>query len=175
MIRGREYHHVGLVGGIRVTAPRWCIWNCIDISFSNEISGLWRSCIRTGWFTSLSLSYDERHSFTSKVFIFKFNNTTVEFKMAPAILSSLLLASLAAVVSARNCKNLKIPLSLSSQNMDFTFKAPTNDIEVTNFVLNSGQAGVNYADEILSETKVSVGSISSTSPLPRHHTLLLQV
>ncbi|KAI1650635.1 alpha/beta-hydrolase [Daldinia loculata] len=73
--------------------------------------------------------------------------------MAPAILSSLLLASLAAVVSARNCKNLKIPLSLSSQNMDFTFKAPTNDIEVTNFVLNSGQAGVNYADEILSETK----------------------
>ncbi|KAI2779036.1 alpha/beta-hydrolase [Daldinia loculata] len=73
--------------------------------------------------------------------------------MAPAILSSLLLASLAAVVSARNCKNLKIPLSLSSQNMDFTLKAPTNDIEVTNFVLNSGQAGVNYADEILSETK----------------------
>ncbi|KAI1657951.1 alpha/beta-hydrolase [Daldinia decipiens] len=73
--------------------------------------------------------------------------------MAPATISSLLLASLAAVVSARNCKNLMIPLSLSAQNMDFTLKAPSNDIEVTNFVLNSGQAGVNYADEILSETK----------------------
>ncbi|KAI0111304.1 alpha/beta-hydrolase [Daldinia grandis] len=73
--------------------------------------------------------------------------------MAPATLSSLLLASLAAVASARNCKNLTIPLSLSAQNMDFTLKAPTNDIEVTDFVLNSGRAGVNYADEILSENK----------------------
>ncbi|KAF3062060.1 hypothetical protein GL218_04232 [Daldinia childiae] len=73
--------------------------------------------------------------------------------MAPAILSSLLVASLAAVVSARNCKNLTIPLSLSAQNMAFTLKPPTNDIEVTNFVLNSGRAGINYADEILSENK----------------------
>ncbi|KAI8957659.1 alpha/beta-hydrolase [Daldinia sp. FL1419] len=73
--------------------------------------------------------------------------------MAPASLSSLLLASFAAAVSARNCKNLTIPLELSAQNMDFTLKAATNDIEVTNFVLNSGQAGVNYADEILTDTK----------------------
>ncbi|OTB20067.1 hypothetical protein K445DRAFT_372816 [Daldinia sp. EC12] len=74
--------------------------------------------------------------------------------MAPATLSTLLLASLAAVASARNCKNLTIPLSLSVQNADFTLKAPSNDIEVTNYVLHSGRAGVYYADEILSENKV---------------------
>ncbi|KAI0852949.1 alpha/beta-hydrolase [Daldinia vernicosa] len=84
--------------------------------------------------------------------------------MAPKILSSLLLASLAAaVVSARNCKNLTIPLSLSAQNMDFTLKAPANDIEVTNFVLNSGRAGANYADEILSENKATTPSPQPTA------------
>ncbi|KAI1802849.1 alpha/beta-hydrolase [Daldinia bambusicola] len=73
--------------------------------------------------------------------------------MAPKSLSALLLTSLAAVASARNCKNLTIPLLLSAQNSDFDYKAPSSDIEVTNYVLNSGRTGVVFADEILSENK----------------------
>ncbi|KAK6957661.1 hypothetical protein Daesc_000448 [Daldinia eschscholtzii] len=80
--------------------------------------------------------------------------------MAPVTLSTLLLTSLAAVASARNCKNLTIPLSLSVQNADFTLKAPSNDIEVTNYVLHSGRAGVYYADEILSEEKAALFKFS---------------
>ncbi|KAI1470613.1 alpha/beta-hydrolase [Daldinia caldariorum] len=73
--------------------------------------------------------------------------------MASKSLSALLLTSLAAVASARNCKNLTVPLFLSAQNSDFDFKVPSSDIEVTNYVLNFGRTGVSFADEILSENK----------------------
>ncbi|OTB08245.1 hypothetical protein M426DRAFT_71352 [Hypoxylon sp. CI-4A] len=51
-------------------------------------------------------------------------------------LHALLISSLAAVTTARNCKDLKIPLSLSAVNTDLAIKTPVSDIDVTNLVLS---------------------------------------
>ncbi|KAI1142438.1 hypothetical protein F5Y05DRAFT_409584 [Hypoxylon sp. FL0543] len=69
--------------------------------------------------------------------------------MAQSTLSSILLASLAAVATARNCKNLTVPISISARNTNFTLQAPATNIDVTNFVLDYSQAGVNFTQQAL--------------------------
>ncbi|KAI1377640.1 Alpha/Beta hydrolase protein [Hypoxylon crocopeplum] len=70
--------------------------------------------------------------------------------MVRTTLRTILLAGLAGVATARNCKNLTVSLSLSALNTNFALQAPANDIDVTDFVLNLAQPGMNYSQEVLS-------------------------
>ena len=64
--------------------------------------------------------------------------------------STLAAASLlATAVTARQCKNLTIPISASARNGVFSLDAPRTNIDVTNFILNLGQQGSNYTEEVL--------------------------
>ncbi|KAI1770272.1 Alpha/Beta hydrolase protein [Hypoxylon cercidicola] len=83
--------------------------------------------------------------------------------MVPTALP-ILVAGLAAVAAARNCQNLIIPISISARNTYFTLQAPASNIEVTDFVLNLAQPGVNYASKVLgSSTNGTGGQSANTS------------
>lgn len=69
--------------------------------------------------------------------------------------SSALLAGLAAVATARKCQNLTVPISITASNTHFKLQAPSNNVEVTDFVLNLAQPGANYTAEVLGDTPVS--------------------
>ncbi|KAI0889071.1 Alpha/Beta hydrolase protein [Annulohypoxylon maeteangense] len=62
---------------------------------------------------------------------------------------TVLLAGFVAVATARVCRNLTVPISISAQNIKFTLQAPANDIEVTNFFLDLAQPGVNFTQSVL--------------------------
>ncbi|KAI0899833.1 Alpha/Beta hydrolase protein [Annulohypoxylon nitens] len=61
---------------------------------------------------------------------------------------TVLLTGLVAGAMARVCQNLTIPISISAQNAKFTLQAPGNDIEVTNFLLNLAQPGMNFTQSV---------------------------
>ena len=56
---------------------------------------------------------------------------------------------LAGIASAMQCKNLTIPINVSAWNGVFDISAPVSNIDVTNFILDLTQQGVNYTQEIL--------------------------
>lgn len=56
---------------------------------------------------------------------------------------------LAAVASAKKCTELKIPITATGRNGVFDQAIPHNEIEITNYVLNQLQQGVNYTQQIL--------------------------
>lgn len=65
-------------------------------------------------------------------------------------------AALAGTSSALTCTNLTVPVDLSARNGRFNIEAPQNNIEVTNFILNNGQQGANYTEQLLqNQTTVS--------------------
>jgi len=55
------------------------------------------------------------------------------------------------------CHNITVPVELSARNGVFDLKAPQNDIEVTDFILNNSQQGANYTAEVLKEYKTVSG------------------
>lgn len=61
----------------------------------------------------------------------------------------LFLAWLVTLVLARKCQNITVPVSISARNGDFDQLVPSNNIEVTNFILNLTQQGHNYSQAIL--------------------------
>jgi pimeloyl-ACP methyl ester carboxylesterase len=67
------------------------------------------------------------------------------------VYASLLTVVAACAVAAadRVCQELTIPVSVTARNGEFDITAPSNDIEVTNFVLNLAQAGHNYTADLL--------------------------
>ncbi|KAK7747561.1 hypothetical protein SLS62_009059 [Diatrype stigma] len=74
--------------------------------------------------------------------------------------STLLLASLAAAVVARQCQNLTFPVSITARNGKFDLKAPSNNIEVTNFILDLTQPGRNLSDILLQDYVTINGTFS---------------
>ena len=52
-------------------------------------------------------------------------------------------------VSARQCQNITVPVSISARNGVFGVSAPQSNIEVTNFILNLSRQGHNYTQEVL--------------------------
>lgn len=56
---------------------------------------------------------------------------------------------LATAATARQCKNLTIPIHAAARNGVFNYDAPVTNIDVTNFILNIGQQGSNYTEELL--------------------------
>lgn len=79
-------------------------------------------------------------------------------------------ALLATAATARQCKNLTIPITASAPNGVFSLDAPANNIEVTNFILNLGQQGSNYTEEVLESIKSFTGDyeIAATYCEPDH-------
>ena len=73
--------------------------------------------------------------------------------VAPAFL-------LATVASARQCKNLTIPITASARNGVFSLEAPVTNIDVTNFILNLGQQSANYSQSVLESYTTFSGNYS---------------
>lgn len=59
-------------------------------------------------------------------------------------------ALLATLASAKKCTDLTIPIEAFARNGVFDIATPATNIEVTNFVLDLTEQGVNYTDSILS-------------------------
>ena len=59
--------------------------------------------------------------------------------------------------SAMTCTNITVPVDLSARNGVFNVKAPQNNIEVTNFILDNTQQGTNYSATVLEEYKTVSG------------------
>ncbi|KAI2620084.1 Alpha/Beta hydrolase protein [Hypoxylon sp. NC1633] len=64
--------------------------------------------------------------------------------MGQPALPAVLVAGLAAVAAARNCKNITVPVSISAQNANLTLAVPQDNIEVNNIILDIAQPGVNF-------------------------------
>ncbi|KAI0152500.1 Alpha/beta hydrolase family-domain-containing protein [Hypoxylon sp. NC0597] len=69
--------------------------------------------------------------------------------MVQSTLHTLLLASLTAIAAARKCQNLTVPISISARNTNFSLQAPSTNVDVTDFVLNFSQPGVNFTKQAL--------------------------
>ena len=49
---------------------------------------------------------------------------------------------------ARHCQNLTIPVTISAQNSIWNINAPSNNVEVINFVLDVNRQGHTYAQDV---------------------------
>ncbi|EHK15318.1 uncharacterized protein TRIVIDRAFT_38049 [Trichoderma virens Gv29-8] len=86
------------------------------------------------------------------------------------MLKSAALLALAAVVTARKCHDLTIPISISARNAVFDLPAPLSEIDVTSFFLGFVHAGINYTDALLTGYKTVSGhyNIAATYCQPDH-------
>ncbi|KAI0387769.1 Alpha/Beta hydrolase protein [Hypomontagnella monticulosa] len=80
--------------------------------------------------------------------------------MIQTSLLSLLITGLAAVATARNCKDLTVPISISALNANLKLQAPGTQVDVTNFILNLAQPGMNYTEELISKNSSQFTTIS---------------
>ncbi|KAF2723183.1 hypothetical protein K431DRAFT_220490 [Polychaeton citri CBS 116435] len=82
----------------------------------------------------------------------------------------LLLAGTAALVSARRCQNITVPVNISARNGNFNQSAPSNNIEVTNFILDLTQQGHNYSQAVLNgyQTVSGTYTLATTFCEPDH-------
>ncbi|KAK5989831.1 hypothetical protein PT974_08092 [Cladobotryum mycophilum] len=85
-------------------------------------------------------------------------------------MKSIALLALATAVAARNCHNLTVPISISSRNAVFDLKAPTTEIEATDFFLRFSRQGSNYTQELLKDYATIHGNyeIAATYCEPDH-------
>jgi len=60
-------------------------------------------------------------------------------------------ASVVGIVSAKQCQNITVPVTISARNGLFDAQAltPVTNIDVTNFILNLVQQGENYTANVL--------------------------
>lgn len=57
----------------------------------------------------------------------------------------------AAVTSAMRCRNLTVPVSISSRNAVFDLKPPSTEIDVTNLALGLTRPGKNFTASLLKD------------------------
>lgn len=67
-------------------------------------------------------------------------------------------AILATVASAKNCKNVTIPITASARNGVFNATVPTTEIEITDLILNLAQQGANYSAATLTGYETVTGN-----------------
>ena len=53
------------------------------------------------------------------------------------------------VATGRKCQDITVPVSISARNGVFGLAAPGNNIDLTNFILDVTQPGVNYSQVVL--------------------------
>ncbi|KAF7551174.1 hypothetical protein G7Z17_g5191 [Cylindrodendrum hubeiense] len=80
------------------------------------------------------------------------------------------LLSLLTVGSARKCKDIMVPVSLTAENAVFDIKAPITKIEVTSLFLNMAQQGRDYSSLMQTGTKEISGdyNLAATYCEPDH-------
>ncbi|KAM4057703.1 serine aminopeptidase, s33 domain-containing protein [Hirsutella rhossiliensis] len=61
----------------------------------------------------------------------------------------LILLALAWAVAAKNCKNITVPISISSRNSVINLNIPKTEIEVTNMLLEFSKRNTNYSQSII--------------------------
>ncbi|KAI1616062.1 Alpha/Beta hydrolase protein [Exophiala viscosa] len=59
------------------------------------------------------------------------------------------LSSAIGLASAWTCQNITVPVSISARNAVFNISIPQTNIDVTNFIVDLAEQGVNYTQEIL--------------------------
>jgi hypothetical protein len=69
----------------------------------------------------------------------------------------LVVAGAAIMASARKCRDIKVSVCISSENMVLNLKPPTTEVDVTNFYLNLARQGTNFPGSIT--TAVSAHAI----------------
>ncbi|QDS74961.1 hypothetical protein FKW77_004889 [Venturia effusa] len=84
--------------------------------------------------------------------------------MKPSI-SAIALTALATLAEARQCQNLTIPLQVSARQGKYNLKAPSDDIAVTNFILDLTRQGHNYTNEALAGYQTVSGSYKIAATL----------
>ncbi|KAK5045653.1 hypothetical protein LTR84_009022 [Exophiala bonariae] len=83
------------------------------------------------------------------------------------------LALAARLVSAKHCQNLTIPVTISAQNAVWNITAPSNNVEVTNFILDVNRQGHSY---IADAFKGGTYNIGTTYCAPDHgHSKVIQI
>lgn len=55
----------------------------------------------------------------------------------------------AGLASARKCQNITVPVSISARNGVFNLAIPQSNIDVTNFIVDLAEQGVNYTQAVL--------------------------
>ena len=80
------------------------------------------------------------------------------------------LALVASAVSAKQCSNITVPVSISARNGIFNVQAPETNIDVTNLILNGVRRGSNSTAAVLQDyTTVSGGyNLAATYCAPDH-------
>ena len=59
-------------------------------------------------------------------------------------------ATLVSIVSAKTCKNITVPVTISARNGKFNkAQTPISNIEVNNFILDLSQQGGNLTEKVL--------------------------
>lgn len=83
--------------------------------------------------------------------------------MVQSTLYTLLSAALTAVATARKCQNLTVPISISARNTNFSLQAPATNVEVSDFILNFSQPGMNFTEQALGPNAASNSTSSEVS------------
>jgi hypothetical protein len=65
-----------------------------------------------------------------------------------------LLLALSAIASARQCRNITVPVTISSRNGVFDLQPPSTDIEVTNLFLETAWPGNNATAKLLKDVSL---------------------
>jgi len=67
-------------------------------------------------------------------------------------------ATFAGIVSAKQCQNITVPVTISARNglFDQSALTPVTNIDVTNFILNLVQQGENYTANVLQGVSLAV-------------------
>lgn len=65
--------------------------------------------------------------------------------------SATIAATLLSAAAAKTCTNITVPVTISARNGQFDKAAltPSTNIDVTDFILNLSQQGVNYTAKVL--------------------------
>lgn len=72
--------------------------------------------------------------------------------MAKIMIPLVLLASLM-TTAARQCQNLTFPIDISAQNGKFNLRTPSNNVEVTNFILDLTRPKHNLSKELFIDVR----------------------
>ncbi len=74
--------------------------------------------------------------------------------MVRLVYFSALTSIFAAVAIARHCQNITVPVTISARNGIFSLAPPADNIQTTNFVLNSLRPGVNFTAQVLKDVSI---------------------
>ncbi|KXJ92017.1 Alpha/Beta hydrolase protein [Microdochium bolleyi] len=95
--------------------------------------------------------------------------------MARFSLLALLATAYATAVTAKSCTNVTVPVTVSARNGRFDLQPPSNNIDVTDFILKLGRRGANYTQEMYTVSGTYKIAATYCEPKANHQGSVLQV